>query len=103
MEFKKKRYKWTFLQSRNRLIDVENKLMVTKEETLEGGINDEFGINIYTILYKIDNQQGPTVSTGNSTQYSVITYMGKGSKKRMDSWICITNSLYCTPESNTTL
>ena len=28
---KKKWYKWTYLQNRNRLIDLENKLMVTKE------------------------------------------------------------------------
>ena len=29
----KKWYKWTYLQNRNRVIDVENKLMVTKGET----------------------------------------------------------------------
>ncbi len=36
--------------------------MITKGER-RGGINEEFGINIYTPLYiyKIDNQQGPTV------------------------------------------
>ena len=32
-------------------------------------------------MYKIDKQQGPTVSKGNSTQYSVITYKGKVSEK----------------------
>ena len=32
----KKWYKWTYLQNRNRLADIENKLMVTKGE---GGIN----------------------------------------------------------------
>ena len=26
-----------------------------------GGINWEFGINIWTLLHKIDNQQGPTI------------------------------------------
>ena len=45
----KKRYKWTYLQNRNRLTDIEDKLMVTKEE--KGGINEEFGIKIYTLLY----------------------------------------------------
>ena len=29
---KKKRYKWAYIQSRNRLIDIESKLMVTKGE-----------------------------------------------------------------------
>ena len=36
----KKRYKWTYLQNRNRLTDVENTLMVTKGERWgDGGIN----------------------------------------------------------------
>ena len=40
--------------------DMENKLMVTKQER-KGGINQEFGVNRYTLLYKIDKQQEPTV------------------------------------------
>ena len=35
----KKLYKWTYLQKRNRLTDIENKLMVTKGERDRGGIN----------------------------------------------------------------
>ena len=42
-----------------------------------GGINQGFGINIYTLLYR----DLETHSTGNGTQYSVITYMGKESEK----------------------
>ena len=34
----KKWYKWTYLQNRNRLTDIENKLMVARGET-GGGIN----------------------------------------------------------------
>ena len=48
---KKKWYKWTYSQNRNRGIDVENKLMVTKV----GGINWEIGIDIYNDTYKTDN------------------------------------------------
>ena len=45
----KKWYKWTYLQNRNRLTDIENKLMVTKGE---GGKDKlESGSNIYTLLY----------------------------------------------------
>ena len=29
---------------------------------------------MYTTIHKIDNQQGLLYTTGNSTQYSVITY-----------------------------
>ena len=32
----KKSYKWTYLQNRNGLTDIENKLMVTKGEVGEG-------------------------------------------------------------------
>ena len=43
--------KSTYLQNRNRLTDIENKLMVTKGERGGGGINEEFGIKRYTLLY----------------------------------------------------
>ena len=38
---------------------------------------------IHTTIFKIliDNQQGLTYSTGNSTQYSVITHMAKKLEK----------------------
>ena len=35
----KKWYKWTYLQTRNRCTDIENKFMVTKGERGWGGIN----------------------------------------------------------------
>ena len=47
----KKRYKWTCVQKRHRLTDVENKLMVTKGEGAAGGINWELEMNRYTLLY----------------------------------------------------
>ena len=37
------------------------------------------------------------------TKQSVMTYTGKESKKRVDICICITDSLCCTAEINTTL
>ena len=56
--------------------------MVTKGETLGGRINQEFGINIYTLLYiKYVTNKDQLYSTGKSTQYSVITYIGKESEK----------------------
>ena len=38
-------YKWTYSQNRNRLIDIENKFMVTRGESVGGGINQEFGVD----------------------------------------------------------
>ena len=58
--------------------------MVTRE-VRGGGINWEIGIDIYTLLYKkyITNKD-LLYSIGNSSQYSVMTYMRKRSKKE---WI----------------
>ena len=36
VESKKNGYKWTYLQNRNRVTDVENKLMVTKDKMVGG-------------------------------------------------------------------
>ena len=46
------------------------------------GINWEIGIDIYTLLYtKQITNKDLLYSIGNSTQYPVMTYMGKESKK----------------------
>ena len=45
-----KAYKWTYIQSRNRVTVIENKLMVTRG--LRRGINWETGIDIYTLNIK---------------------------------------------------
>ena len=59
-------------------IDRGNKFMVIKGEGM-GGINEESEMNIYTLLYIINKDL--LYSTENSIQYSVITYIGKESKK----------------------
>ena len=50
---KKKWYKWTYLQNRkgHRFQKQTYWLTVTKGEMVQGGINEEFGINTYTLLY----------------------------------------------------
>ena len=48
---KKNWYKWTYLQNRNRPTDLENELMVTRGEGWGRGIDWEFGIDMYTLLY----------------------------------------------------
>ena len=58
--------------------------MVTKGEELWGGTNWEAGIGIYTLLYaKQIGNKNLVYSTGKSTQYSAITYMGKESEKEL--------------------
>ena len=59
--------------------------MVTSEEG-GMGINWENGIDKYTILYIKINNKDLLCSTGKSTQYSVMAYMRKESKKE---WIYV--------------
>ena len=58
-----------------------------QREKVWGGINWEIGIDIYTLLYiKQITNKDLLYSTGKSTQYSVMAYMGKESKKE---WIYV--------------
>ena len=48
-----------------------------------GWINQEFRVNIYTLVYiKQINNKDLLYSTGNYAQYFVITYQGKVSEKK---------------------
>ena len=68
-----------------------------------GGVNQEFGININTLLYiKQITNKDHMQSTSIYTQYFVITYKRKELEKEY-IYVCITESLCCTPENNTTL
>ena len=79
----KQRYKWIYIQNRNRLTDFKNTFMITKGEMWQGGLNWELAMDRYTLLY-IKQITKFLYSTGNRTQYSVITYMGKESE---EEWI----------------
>ena len=65
-------------------------------------------IDVYILYIKLITNKDLLYSTGNSTQYSVMTCMGKESKKE---WIYVyiyiyiykTDSFCCTAETNTTL
>ena len=59
--------------------------------------------HVHTGTFKIDNQQGSTVQ--HTEFYSVFcdNLNGKRIRKRIGTCICITKSLCCTPETNTTL
>ena len=78
---KKKRYKRTYFQNINRVTDTKNTLMVIKGEEVGWDKLGEW-TDIYTLLYiqQITNKD-LLFSTGNSTQYSVMTYTKKESKK----------------------
>ena len=71
----------------------ENKFMVTKGGQGKGGVNQEFGINTYTLLsIKQITNKDLLDSTRNYTQYLVMIYKRKESGKEY-----ITKSLCCIP------
>ena len=78
-------------------------LWLLKEKGAGWGMNQEFEINVYTLLYvkQIANKD-LLYSTGNYTQYFVITFKVKEFEKEY-IYICITESLCCTPETNTAM
>ena len=60
--------------------------MLTKWETLRRGINKMVGINTYALLHIKQITSKNLYSTGKSTQYSIIAYVGKDSA---EEWICV--------------
>ena len=98
---------WNLKYDTNELIyetetdsDIENRLVVAKGEGGEGGKDSEFGISRCKLLYIgwINNKVLP-YSTGNYIPYPAINHTGKEHKKE---YICISESLCCTAEINTT-
>ena len=76
--------------------------MVAKGEMGSGGMEWEVGVSRYK-LSSIEwiNSKVILHSTGNYIQYPVINHNGKEEAEKV--YICITESLCCTAEINTTL
>ena len=58
-------------------------------------------MDTYTLLYfNMDTQQGPTVRPWNSAQWYVVAWTAGGSLGgRMDTDICMSESLCCSAET----
>ena len=83
-------HRWTYLWNRNRLTDIENRLVVAKGEGRWGGMDWEFGVSICKLLYiEWVNNKVLVYSTENYIQYPAINLNGKEYKKR-NVYICIT-------------
>ena len=80
-------HKWTYLLNRNRLTDIENRVMVAKEEG-KGGLDWEFGTSRCKLLYiGWINKKVLLYSTGNYIQYPVTNHNGKEYEKKMYVWL----------------
>ena len=72
----KNRHKWIYLQNRGSHWYKKQTYGYQREK--EEGISLEIVIDIYTLLYiKQITNKGLLYSTENSTQYSVMAYMGR--------------------------
>ena len=91
------------ITKQKRLTDLENELMVAGGGGSRGQGQEVLDGHAHTAIFKVDNQQGPTV------QHMELCSMLCGSLDkrsvwgRMDTCICMAVSLCCTPEAITTL
>ena len=59
--------------------------------------------HIRTAIFKMDNQQGPTVQHRELSSIVCDSLDGRGVWRRMDTWICMADSLWYSPETVTAL
>ena len=89
------------LSTKQKQTDIENKHMITKREKGRGNKLGVWNQQIQTTIHEINNKDLLYMySTGDYIQYLIINYNRKESEKQ---YVCITESLCCTPATNTTL
>ena len=58
---------------------------------------------VHTAVFKMDNQQGPAVEHRELCSIFCGTLDGKGVWERVDTYMCMAESLCCLPETITAL
>ena len=93
---------WKYLQNRNGLTDLENKLMVTKDEDWGEGIAREFGMHLHTLLHltRITNKE-LLYSTGTLLNVMWPTKREKNLKRSEYMYINWITLLYTSSYHNT--
>ena len=85
------------LWNRKTFTDLENEFMVVGEKKIR-----DFGKE-HTAIFKMDNQQGPIVQHIEFSSILYGTLDGRGLSGRMDTCICMAESLCCSSENITIL
>ena len=88
----KKWYKWNYLQNRNRLIDLENKLLVASGKDGGQGQLRRWDGRVHMAVFKMDNHQGPTILHRELCSVSRSSLAGRGVRARMDTCLWMTES-----------
>ena len=91
------------LHNRNRLTDLENKFLVPVGRLGRRDIQGVQDGHQHIAIFKRDNQQGPTVQHMEFCSMLCGSLDESGVWGRMDTWICMAESLPCLPETITTL
>ena len=94
---------WYKIQMKTKIDSWTKRTFGYQKGMVEGdrlGVGDQ---HIYSAMFKIDNQQGPPVQHRELCSVFCNNLNGKRIWKRIDTCTCITESLCCTPETNTTL
>ena len=92
------------IYNRNRLTNIENRLLFASGEVNGGGMDREVGISRYEVFYTQWINKVLLYSTENHIQYPQISHSEKEYKKEcINIYICITESLCRTADINTTL
>ena len=84
-------------KTRKRLTDLKHELTVARGKGGGERIVREFGMDMCTLLYFY--QQGPTVSHRELCSMFCSRLDGRGVWGRMDTCICMAESLCCLPET----
>ena len=88
------RYKSTYLGNKNRLTDLENRLVVAKWEGGRGRKEWEFGISRCKLLYiEWINNKVLLYSTGYYVQYPLISHNGKEYEEEY-IYVCVCVYIY---------
>ena len=83
--------------------ETENELTVARRGRMRGRDSWEFGMDIYTLLYLKWIKIGPTVQHMELCSMLCGSQDKRGVWGRMDTCICMTESLHCSPETIMTL
>ena len=101
-----KRYRWPYLQSRNTDTKAENKCMDNKGERSWVGGTRRLGLSqiqyVTDSIYKTDKWWDHTAWYRELYLSSVVTWIGRKSKKEGDICICMADSFFSAVEANTT-
>ena len=100
---KKKWHKWTYLQNRNKLTDLENALMVTGGRMEEKGKLRSWNRHEYTAIFEMYNLEDPTVWHVKLCSMLYSSLNGKAVWERIDTCIFMAKSFHCSPKTTTTL